>query len=103
MYPRGFHPVRMRMLPDMSDEAPRVSRTEAPVRYYFIDYDISVFIPPDEHPKLVKGRKGRDRDPPELSSNEAYDPFKLDVFIIGNVFRKEFYDVRLLPLLLYTL
>lgn len=94
LYPRGFHPVQSDYLPDVSSRAPHLSRAEAPVKYYFIDFGISVDIPVDVHPKLATGILGRDRDPPELSSDKPYDPFKLDVFILGNVFRKEFREVR---------
>lgn len=94
LFPNGFHPVRQRSLPDVSGTAPRRTRVEAPVRYYYIDFGISVRIPPETQPKLATGILGRDRDPPELLSDEPYDPFKLDVFIIGNLLRKEFQQAR---------
>lgn len=93
MYPEGFHPVRVDYKPDYSGWAPVISRSVAGVRYYFVDFGISVHIPEDDRPRFVTGNMGRDRDPPELSATVAYDPFKLDVFIIGNMLAGEICDV----------
>ncbi|EED81120.1 predicted protein [Postia placenta Mad-698-R] len=93
LYPRGFHPVYDILLPDARTVAPYHSRSRVPVQYYYVDFGISVHIPPDVHPKLVTGAFGRDQEVPELSENVPYNPFKLDVFIIGNFFRREFHDV----------
>ncbi|KAI0724147.1 hypothetical protein C8Q72DRAFT_961689 [Fomitopsis betulina] len=72
-----------------------LSRSHFHIQYYYIDFSISVYIPPDAHPKLAVGVFGRDQDPPELSDHIPYDPFKLDIFILGNVLRKSFYAIRL--------
>lgn len=123
MYPQGFHPVEIAYAADYSGYAKHVSRTAANVRYYFVDFGISVHIPDNLASKLVTGRLGRDRDPPELSPDwgrsrkrgnqdpsdssaaaaeedegeRGYDPFKLDVFIIGNMLKQEFQMVRIPP------
>lgn len=94
MYPEGFHPVRIHHTPDRSDFAEHTSRSAGTVKYYFIDFGISVYIPENLRPKLVTGALGRDQDPPELSEQVPYDPFKLDIFIIGNMFKRDFYKVR---------
>ncbi|OSD03660.1 hypothetical protein PYCCODRAFT_1490426 [Trametes coccinea BRFM310] len=95
LFPRGFHPIKQMKLPDISGFAPVRSRTTAaaPVNYYFIDFGISTQFPthPDS-PRLVTGSLGLDREPPERSDDLPYDPFKLDVFLIGNLIRREFYD-----------
>ncbi|OCH90635.1 hypothetical protein OBBRIDRAFT_819196 [Obba rivulosa] len=93
MYPLGFHPIMYRCLPDGESVAPYLPRYKVGVKYYYIDFGISVYIPPDKHPKLVTGFLGRDREVPELSATVPYDPFKVDVFIIGNVLRKQFYEI----------
>ena len=94
LYPQGFHPIYKLSLPDARGLAWPLSRSTHPVRYYFIDYSISVYIPPDVYPKLCVGIFGRDPEPPELSDTIPYVPFKLDIFILGNVFRREFCHVR---------
>ena len=93
MYPEGFHPISLRRTPDYSDNAKYQSRTTAGAKYYYVDFGISVHIPEALRPKMVTGILGRDQDPPELSETVPYDPFKLDIFIIGNMFKREFYQV----------
>src|SRR5258708_5048212 len=94
MYPEGFHTIALDYTPDHSELAKYTSRTAVGgVKYYFIDFGISVYIPENLHSKLVTGTQGRDRDPPELYQDTAYDPFKLDIFIIGNMLKREFLEV----------
>lgn len=97
MYPEGFHPILTSFKPDYSGVAPYVSRSEAGVKYYFVDFGISVHIPQDLYPKLVTGHLGRDQTPPELSTTIAYDPFKLDIYILGHMFQTELLDVCICP------
>ncbi|KAI9063419.1 hypothetical protein FKP32DRAFT_1572053 [Trametes sanguinea] len=89
MYPHGFHPIVKTLLPDVSGPAPVVSRTFVPVQYYYIDFGISTWFTDSDAPRLVVGTLGLDREPPELSDTVPYDPFKLDVFLIGNLIRRE--------------
>ncbi|KAL6306707.1 hypothetical protein BKA93DRAFT_728891, partial [Sparassis latifolia] len=42
-------------------------RSTVSIRYYYVDFGISVLIPPDVYPKLTVGELGRDRESPELS------------------------------------
>ena len=89
MYPFGFHPVEELFLDDIRTPAPRIYRLEAGVKYYFIDYGISSYFPAGSQWELVLGIAGRDQDVPELSNDIPYDPFKVDIFTIGNVIRGE--------------
>lgn len=93
MFPRGFHPVKDLFLHDVVTPAPYIPRRDAGVKYYFIDYGISSYFPTGSEPHLVLGRDGRDQDVPELSDDVPYDPFKVDIFTIGNVLRGEFCNV----------
>lgn len=93
LFPRGHHPVRIDYTPDAIFDAPFLTRQDHPVRYYFIDFGISSYFKTGEAP-LVTGTKGRDKEPPELSDTLPYDPFPLDIFILGNVYLKEFVQVR---------
>ena len=83
-------------LHDLSRRAPIVPRIGAwpPIRYYFVDFGISVKFPADLEPKRTVGIIGLDRDAPELSNTRPYDPFRVDIFILGNVFKKDIYAVR---------
>jgi hypothetical protein len=93
MYPEGFHPIKPTFKRDYSGRATYIPRSVAGVRYYFADFGLSVHIPEEEPQKLVTGDLGRDQDPPELSESVPYDPFKLDMFIIGNMLRQEIHNV----------
>ena len=95
MYPLGFHPVESIYLKDKKTVASKISRLEAGVKYYYVDYGISSYFPPGSQRELVVGIAGRDQDVPELSRNVPYDPFKVDIFSIGNVLRGEFQAVRI--------
>jgi len=100
MYPEGFHPIGLELKPDYSGPSEHIPRSVAGVKYYFVDFGISVHIPENIDSRLVTGFLGRDREPPELANQNPrdplkYDPFKLDVFIIGNMFKHEFYEVRI--------
>lgn len=95
MFPRGFHPLMTFFLPhDISVPAPMIPRLGVGVKYYFIDYGIASYFPEGTEPQLVVGLAGRDREVPELSDEVPYDPFKVDIFTIGNVLHREFVGVR---------
>jgi hypothetical protein len=93
MYPLGFHPVQDVFLDDVTTFAPVIPRLEAGVKYYFVDYGISSYFPAGSRRELVLGVAGRDQDVPELSNNVPYDPFKVDIFTVGNVLLREFQTV----------
>ncbi|EJD37665.1 hypothetical protein AURDEDRAFT_73048 [Auricularia subglabra TFB-10046 SS5] len=60
-------------------------------RYYLIDMGISSRFNSDSPgPHLVVGTVGRDQTAPELSDTVPYDPFKLDVYLLGNYFLTRF-------------
>lgn len=58
-----------------------------PTNYYFIDFGLS-----RQYRGLkniaVTGLLGQDRDVPELSLDVPYDPFKVDIYQLGNVILK---------------
>lgn len=99
MYPKGFHPVETDKKPNMRGEAPHHSRFTTPrsVKYYYVDFGISSqFTSDDEEQtsRLVVGTDGLDDEVPELSDVTPYDPFKVDVFILGNYFKRTILRVR---------
>ncbi|KAI0077834.1 hypothetical protein K474DRAFT_1674588 [Panus rudis PR-1116 ss-1] len=89
LYPRGHHPVRHAYTPDALWDSNPLARIDNPVKYYFIDFGISSKFGHGDTP-LVLGTKGRDKEPPELSNEIPYDPFMLDIYILGNVYNMEF-------------
>ncbi|KAK7691431.1 hypothetical protein QCA50_004830 [Cerrena zonata] len=91
LFPKGHHPVRLDYLEDGARDAPCLSRQDHPVKYYFVDFGLSSCFDPGVVP-LVVGTKGRDKEPPELDDHRPYNPFPLDIFILGNLYRKEFLE-----------
>ncbi|KAI0363835.1 hypothetical protein BV20DRAFT_1039723 [Pilatotrama ljubarskyi] len=93
LYPQGFHPMSEVCLPNSINQATSVlSRRAASVKYYYVDFGISSHFAPDEANRLVVGTSGLDQEVPELSEDVPYDPFKVDVFILGNMFWRFFID-----------
>ncbi|OCB88212.1 hypothetical protein A7U60_g4617 [Sanghuangporus baumii] len=92
LYPKGFHPVASILDASGTKRAHRKRRRDVGgVRYYFIDFGISSKFEPGEERKVI-GIYGQDDEVPELSISVPYDPFLTDVFIIGNLIRKEFIE-----------
>ncbi|KAI0693495.1 kinase-like domain-containing protein [Cytidiella melzeri] len=94
LYPKGFHPVVSNLLPDVRTTAKPYARFTAPqpVKYYFVDFGISESFAVDQTSRLVVGTDGLDADVPELSDDKPYDPFKVDIFILGNFFKQQIFN-----------
>ncbi|KAJ8502134.1 hypothetical protein ONZ51_g223 [Trametes cubensis] len=93
LFPQGFHPMSDMCLPDqISTPTLVLSRRDTPVKYYFVDFGISTQFGPNDTNRLVTGLDGLDQEVPELSDDVPYDPFKVDIFILGNVFSRLFYE-----------
>jgi hypothetical protein len=106
IYPQGFHPDYENKTPDLQRKAKYLDRrySKKPIRYYFIDFGLSSWFKepelatanqtdPQEERLLVSGRKGLDKLVPELIGGEPYNPFPVDVFIIGRVIRRALVEV----------
>ncbi|KIM39266.1 hypothetical protein M413DRAFT_196498 [Hebeloma cylindrosporum] len=59
-----------------------------PVKYYLIDFELSQRRKSKDHPRLLVGSWGQDRSVPEMSFTTPSDPFKVDVYQLGNVIKK---------------
>ncbi|KAI0645028.1 kinase-like domain-containing protein [Trametes meyenii] len=89
LYPDGHHPMRIGRAPDAIHDAYTVPRSEHPVKYYYVDFGLSVHFSLGVS-SLVIGKVGRDMEIPELSNTVSYDAYKADVYALGNLFDKEF-------------
>jgi hypothetical protein len=67
------------------------SRFAVNVPYYIIDFGMSTINPTA---RKASGHVGQDGTVPEFKTNEPYDPFKLDIYQVGNIIRREFLSVR---------
>ncbi|KAL4061838.1 hypothetical protein V8B97DRAFT_1999172 [Scleroderma yunnanense] len=90
-----FHPIHPFMKRDFSGYARFKTRTEQPVKYYFIDFGLSRRYDHSVTHPLEVPIWGGDKEVPEFqNSNEPRDPFATDVFYIGNTIRKDFIDSK---------
>lgn len=96
MYPKPWHPVTINRTIDYKFWGLKHhTRTERPVKYYFIDFGLSRHYKPEERPPMEPIILGGDKSPPEHNDPEslACDPFPTDVYFIGNLIRTEFIQV----------
>ncbi|KAI0351979.1 kinase-like protein [Trametes cingulata] len=89
LYPNDHHPVRMHRAPDAIHDAIPLSRSDHPVKYYYVDFGLSVHFPEGASSRVV-GVVGRDKEIPELSADVPYDAFKADIYALGNLFDKAY-------------
>ncbi|KAF5366350.1 hypothetical protein D9757_011468 [Collybiopsis confluens] len=88
LYAHAPHPFRTSLRRDWSGPSSPRSRTLYPVKYYFIDWDLSELHDRSAStPIRVPPGYGGDQSVPEFQRNELCDPFAVDVYCLGNVFR----------------
>ncbi|KAG8957998.1 hypothetical protein FRC03_009554 [Tulasnella sp. 419] len=91
LYPKGWHPQQPRRRPDgpLLKGTPKRGSVGG-VRYYFIDFGIST-----HSQDMVTGEAGQVQAP-ELSETVEYNPYRVDIFILGELYKllilKEYED-----------
>ena len=98
LWPELYHPRAKSLTKDLQHLARYLTRTARPVKYYLIDFGISVqFDPDDKHPAAIP-ILGGDKTVPEYQDRdrrrEAHNPFPADVYYLGNLIRTWFLRVR---------
>ena len=94
LYKDGWHPMNTWLARNGRDDlCLGRKRSEAEIKYYFIDFGLSTQFAPEQLERLVTGELGRIQAP-EQSSGLSYDPFKLDVYYLGRVYQTKIVDVR---------
>lgn len=91
--PTGWHFVSPFCEPDGINRIKPLARRDHPVRYVFIGFGTCYHIPINQR-NLVNGIGGSDDEVPELRHHRPYDPFKLDIYTLGNVIARELYQVH---------
>ncbi|KAJ7637467.1 hypothetical protein B0H17DRAFT_1106842 [Mycena rosella] len=103
LFPDGCHPQPQYQdfMWDSFKRARHYTRTQRPVKYYFIDFGISTMFAPGEDPR-VEVIEGGDSSPPEFGTLEErrdmsmppkiLDPFPTDIYYLGNWIRTEFLE-----------
>lgn len=93
LFPHGVHPSFSTLLPDASGPPKVLRRRDVPdLRYYIADFSLSRRFETEAEERKIYERRGADDEVPELGSKEWYDPFPVDVFSVGNIFRKKFVE-----------
>ncbi|KAF5379389.1 hypothetical protein D9615_006643 [Tricholomella constricta] len=86
--PRGFHYFHETTHDGLNREFEWLQRWSVkPVQYYFIDFDISHRYLTSKDVKEMS-RLGQDKSVPEYLRPGPYDPFKADVYQLGNTLLK---------------
>ncbi|KAG6847948.1 hypothetical protein H0H93_004699 [Arthromyces matolae] len=94
LYSHPPHPVNNHMRRDYTGFQPSPgSRTVTPIKYYFIDFDLSEVFGPDDV-RLRLPPWGGDSTVPEhnLPNDPPCDPFPVDVYCLANVIRQWYLD-----------
>ena len=94
MFPKGFHPKLQTLSPDiLTDAKARRRRSVKGLKYRFIDFGISSAYGSFKQRERIWGRACQDMTVPEFQTVELYDPFKVDLYTLGNVFKQTFLEV----------
>ena len=86
LIPNGYHPMRNWTEDGIQPISACLRRCKvAPMRYYFIDFQFSMFFPERETAR-VTGRWGQIKTIPEMQKPDPYNPFKSDVYQVAESF-----------------
>ncbi|KAJ7037422.1 kinase-like domain-containing protein [Mycena alexandri] len=64
----------------------RARSSVLPVDYFIVDFGLSEYFPEGPQHARAVGKFGQDKTVPELSATVPYNPFKVDIYQLGNVF-----------------
>ena len=95
MFPKGFHPNFQSFEADFSWVAdPKRRRGARGIKYMIIDFGLSTQFASFQERENVVGCMAQDATIPELSDDLPYDPFAVDVYTLGDVYKTDFLRVR---------
>jgi hypothetical protein len=93
MYPKGYHPVQLNRNLNFKGQAKRYTRTARPPRYYLIDFGLSRRY--SSRNALDAPLRGGDKSAPEHRHGVRCNPFRTDIYYLGNLVREHFIMVKL--------
>ena len=98
IFPKMFHPLENRMSYDFKTRAVHSDRTTYPVKYYLIDFGFSRKYEPEQTLPREYPPWGADMTVPEFQwPDKLCDPFAVDVYCLGNMFRQNILQVYFVP------
>jgi hypothetical protein len=83
--PEGYLSFVHRFTTTREPEALSIPQHQTAVRYFLVDFSISVIFPDKKSRAKVLGTYGREKTTPELSNSVPYDPFPVDIYIAGKL------------------
>ncbi|KAH9920118.1 uncharacterized protein B0H18DRAFT_1193589 [Fomitopsis serialis] len=96
MYSKGlWHPVSAVYNRRFTGGAEHSSRTERPIKYFYIDFGLSRRYDPADGPPRELPIRGGDKSVPEFQEDGydvASDPFRTDIYYLGNLMRTTFFE-----------
>lgn len=93
MYPKGYHPIQLNRNLNFKGQAERYTRTARPPRYYLIDFGLSRWY--SSRDALDEPLRGGDKSAPEHRHRRRCNPFRTDIYYLGNLVREHFMMARL--------
>lgn len=94
------HPTHETESYDFKHSIRTQTRTSHPTRYFYIDFGLSWRVPPDDPSPQVLVSKPGDKTVPEFEGpgplGRCADPYKIDVYCLGNIIREQFMDVSII-------
>jgi hypothetical protein len=91
MYPEGYHPIQLSRDRDYRRRTKRYSRTKRPPRYYLIEFGLSRRYPSRD---ALDEPRGGDMSAPEHRRGGRCNPFRTDIYYLGNFVREHFMRVK---------
>ena len=92
------HPVRQHKSYDFKRRVTQRTRTSHPTKYYYIDFGLSLLCHPPDASPLIRVSIGGDKTVPEYEDPDVLrDPYKIDVYCLGNLLRDQFLGVSEVP------
>ncbi|QRV87085.1 kinase domain protein [Ceratobasidium sp. AG-Ba] len=67
---------------------PKYVRSQKPIRYYYIDFGYAKWFKDPSAPRTVTGVHAKERAPEQLPE-VSYDPFKVDIYQLGAIIRRD--------------
>ncbi|QRV87122.1 kinase domain protein [Ceratobasidium sp. AG-Ba] len=94
LYDQPSHPYHQHLTLDAKRPLyPKYSRSQKPVRYYYIDFGYAVWFKDSTTPREITGAVGKEIAPEQVRE-VTYDPFKVDIYQLGAILRRDLIPVR---------
>ncbi|KAI1795563.1 kinase-like domain-containing protein, partial [Ganoderma leucocontextum] len=91
LFSESPHPVRPHRSYDFKRRVTQLTRTSHPTKYYYIDFGLSILCRPPDASPLIHVSFGGDKTVPEYEEPAVLrDPYKIDVYCLGNLLQNQF-------------